>query len=141
MGLMTNGNALRQEMIVNVLAAHNNDSDTGLSAGGIVAWERLIEQLSPLIGETGLCALYARASHIASGQRHAHPAGGELRSSALLLEALSAQLSAMDSGAAHVFNTALLETFTRLLAGLIGEALTARLLKTAWAEWPDGKQS
>ncbi len=105
----------------------------------ISAWERLIEQLSPLIGEVGLCALFARARHVASPQRFPQPSGGDMRSSAILLEQLESHLAEMDPASRHAVNTQLLETFVKLLSGLIGEALTARILNTAWAARPDGK--
>lgn len=136
---MKTGDATRLEMIDEVLAAHAGNSATGPGAGGTDPWERLVAQLSPLIGEVGLCALFARARHLSSPERHPYAANAELRSSKILLETLAAQLQTMEPAQARAYNAALLATFTRLLAGLIGEALTARLLNTAWAERPDRK--
>lgn len=132
---------MRQGILYEVLTALSKDSEPDPVAAGIPAWEQLIEQLSPLIGEMGLCALFARARHLASPQRFPLPSSSDMRSSAVLLEQLENQLSEMDPAASLAFNTVLLETFVKLLAGLIGEALTARLLNTAWAARPQGKQS
>lgn len=64
-----------------------------------------------------------------------------MRSSAVLLEQLDGYLSGLDPGARLAYNRALLETFIKLLSGLIGEALTTRLLNKAWAARPHGKLS
>jgi len=137
---MTNGDPMRQGILHDVLAALSKDSVPDPRLQGIPAWEQLIEQLSPLIGEVGLCALFARARHLTSPQRFPLPSSSDMRSSAILLEQLENQLSEMDPAASAAFNTVLLETFVKLLSGLIGEALTARLLNTAWAARPDGNQ-
>jgi hypothetical protein len=138
---MINGDATRQGVLSQMLAAISNERETGAVAGCIAAWEQLIEQLSPLIGEVGLCALFARARHLANPAIHPTPTSGEMRSSAILVEQLEAQLGSMDEAAALAYNAVLLDTFTKLLSGLIGEALTARLLNTAWAARPDGKRT
>jgi hypothetical protein len=54
-----------------------------------------------------------------------------------LLQALKDQLAAVGPGQAEEANTALLTTFTKLLSGLIGEALTVRLLNAAWSGVPE----
>lgn len=136
---MNNGDPMRQGILYDLLAAVSNESDAGQVASGIQAWELLIEQLSPLIGEVGLCALFARARHLASPRRFPLPSSSDMRSSAILLEQLESQLAEMDPAASLAFNTVLLETFVKLLSSLIGEALTARLLNTAWAARPGGK--
>lgn len=136
---MNNGDPMRQGILYDLLAAVSNESDADPVASGIQAWELLIEQLSPLIGEVGLCALFARARHLASPRRFPLPSSSDMRSSAILLEQLESQLAEMDPAASLAFNTVLLETFVKLLSSLIGEALTARLLNTAWAARPGGK--
>lgn len=136
---MNNGDQLRQGIFYKVLAALSTDSKPDTAADPLPAWERLIEQLSPLIGEVGLCALFARARHLTSPQAFPQPSSSDMRSSAILLEQLERQLADMDPAARADFNMALLDTFIKLLSGLIGEALTTRLLNTAWAARPDGK--
>lgn len=136
---MNNGDPMKQGILYDLLAAVSNDGDAAPVAGGIRAWELLIEQLSPVVGEIGLCALFARARHMASPQRFPLPSSSDMRSSAILLEQLESQLAEMDPAASLAFNTVLLETFVKLLSSLIGEALTARLLNTAWAVRPGGK--
>lgn len=138
---MNNGDTMRQGVLYDVLAALSSECEPDPVAQGVPAWELLIEQLSPLIGESGLCALFARARHLTSPQSFPHPVHSEMRTCALLLEQLDGQLSGLEPAARLVLNRALLDTFIRLLSGLIGEALTTRLLNTAWAARPQGNLS
>lgn len=64
-----------------------------------------------------------------------------MRTCAILLEQLDGQLSGLEPAARLALNRALLDTFIRLLSGLIGEALTTRILNTAWAARPQGNLS
>jgi hypothetical protein len=129
----------RQQLIGQVLAAPAGTGPADAPARALDAWRRLAAHLCPLVGEAGFCALYARAVRLAPGDWPAVPLGA--RSVEALLATLAETLAAADPPQAGAANAALLETFTKLLSGLIGEALTARLLNTAWAERPDGKRT
>lgn len=137
---METSDAMRQQMIGEVLAAQPHGGRTAAETA-LRAWERLASHLSPLIGEAALCAMVARARHVTFPDLSANPAGRDLRSSAQLLECLATELAAMDAPAADMYNRALLQSFTRLLSGLIGEALTVRLMNTAWTERSGGKST
>ncbi|NHZ39390.1 hypothetical protein [Massilia aquatica] len=137
---METSDAMRQKLIDEVLAAPPQ-GDGAANELALRAWERLANHLSPLIGEAALCAMVARARHVSFPDLPAHPARGDLRSSAQLLERLASELATMDAQAADTFNRALLQSFTRLLSGLIGEALTVRLMNTAWAQRSGGKST
>lgn len=113
-----------------------NDAAYG-SADGMAhllrPWHRLADQLSPLIGESGFCALYGRAARLAApayGWLLPSPTGKSIEST---LQVLAARLAAVPGAEAGQANVVLLSTFTRLLAGLIGEALTTQLLAAAGA--------
>lgn len=134
---MENSDATRQNLIVQILAAVPEINETDPTVRGIRAWEQLVAHLQPLIGEAGLCALYARTLRLASPDDAHTAAPLALRSSTVLLEGLQLQLGAMAPESAAAFNAALLDTFTKLLSGLIGEGLTTRLLNTAWADRPE----
>ncbi|NHZ97603.1 hypothetical protein [Massilia sp. CCM 8734] len=141
---MDSSDAMRQKLIDEVLAAPSEGDVAGNRVAGeaaMGAWERLSNHLSPLIGETALCAMVARARQLTFPDLPANPANRDLRSSAQLLERLASELAAMDAQAADTFNRALLQSFTRLLSGLIGEALTVRLMNTAWAQRSGGKST
>jgi hypothetical protein len=94
-------------------------------------WLRLSEQLSPLIGENGFCALFGRALRL-SAVRYEHlRACMGARSMHELSGSLTTVLNEMEPEQATSANGALLDTFTTLLASLIGEALTKQLLTVA----------
>ncbi|MCD2519463.1 hypothetical protein LQ564_24470 [Massilia sp. G4R7] len=106
-------------------------------------WRRIAQQLCPLIGESGFCALFGRAVHMI-GPEHAWLAQQQpCRSPDQLFTALEERLGSVDAAQAGAANEALLRTFTQLLAALIGEKLTQRLLAsaTAPAEPAPGQQT
>jgi hypothetical protein len=95
-------------------------------------WKRLALQLSPLIGESGFCALFGRALRLVIPQfdwLKAVPPGKNAEQS---LVTLSGAYLTVHIDAATAANTALLNTYTQLLSALIGKALTSRLLDSAW---------
>lgn len=100
-------------------------------------WKQLASHLSPLIGESGFAALYRRAVRLVSAEHDWLIAPQASSTSDELLSALRSQLSAAEERHAKAANSALLATFTKLLAGLIGEALTIRLLHAAWTGGAD----
>lgn len=94
-------------------------------------WQQLAIQLCPLIGDSGFCALYARSARLASqqfGWLAAMQAGKSVDTLLLAMRTHFARAGAHDAALA---NAALLHTFTKLLTGLIGEALTMQLLDAA----------
>jgi hypothetical protein len=106
---------------------------TGMADGAAFTqpWLRLAEQLLPLIGESGFCALLGRAWRLAAVAEPGLGAGASLRSVAQLLESLNRILNEIGPEHAGRANAALLGTFTALLGSLIGEALTQQLLNAA----------
>lgn len=98
----------------------------------VLPWEQLSGHLSPLIGESGFAALYRRTVRLVSVQFEWLVSSTASSTAGELLGALREQLSSVDPETAHAANAALLTTFTKLLSGLIGEALTVRLLNAAW---------
>ena len=96
-------------------------------------WRRISQHLCPLIGESGFCALFGRAIHVI-GPDHAwlapqHPC----RAPEQLFASLEERMALVDAERAAKANEALLRTFTELLAALIGERLTQRLLESVSA--------
>ncbi len=94
-------------------------------------WKLLAMQLSPLIGDNGFCALYGRAARLVSVRTAQAVPAFSGKTIAGLLAALHAHFAVADALDAAGANAALLTTFTKLLAGLIGEALTKQLLDAA----------
>lgn len=131
----------RQQLIRLVLTSAAGANDAEVVAHALRIWARLAAHLGALIGEAGFCALYGRTMRLVMPH---HPCFQRLGASGpsptvdVLLAALGEHL-ASDPEQAAAANAALLDTFTRQLSGLIGEALTTRLLNTAWADEPEGK--
>jgi len=106
-------------------------------------WRRIAQQLCPLIGKSGFCALFGRAVHVV-GPEHAWLAPQQpCRAPEQLFASLEERLGSADPTRAAAASEALLRTFTQLLAALIGERLTQRLLAsaTATAEPAPGQQT
>ena len=104
-------------------------------------WVDLAAHLTPLIGEAGFCALYGRAARLAAPSDHWPAAVNGARSMDALLLSIKNNLASIEPDRAGAANLALLDSFTKLLAGLIGDGLTTRLLKSAWADRPEGNQN
>ncbi len=127
------GNPLR-EAIRTALAQGTRVPNTDTTAQATAAvWRSVTAQLAPVIGARGLDVLFGRAFHKTS---MAFPwlAVGEGRGAAgsalpRLAERLAGQAPAIAAEASFM----LLLTFTELLATLIGETLTTRLLAPVWA--------
>jgi hypothetical protein len=94
-------------------------------------WLRLSEQLLPLIGESGFCALFGRALRLSTPRFERLSSCDSARPLADLLTSLTRTLNEIGPGQAGAANDALLGTFTTLLGTLIGEALTKQLLHVA----------
>ena len=114
------------------------DATTGGAAPGLrdcepllLPWRRLAHRLSPLIGDSGFCALHGRAIRLIRSEHDWLGSAGSARTIAQLIALLDERYAAVAPGTAAVANQTLLSTFTALLATLVGEALTARLLDSA----------
>jgi hypothetical protein len=111
-----------------------NDADQTDSTGAaalVAPWMLLSEQLTPLIGESGFCALFGRAVRLSTGRFTHLGTCDSTRPVGDLLTSLTRTLNEIGHGHAADANRALLDTFTTLLGSLIGEALTKQLLHVA----------
>jgi hypothetical protein len=124
---MNKNNDKRQQLLEELMAG-GGESATGEL---LQPWRRLARQLSPLIGESGFCALYGRAGRLIAARYGWLPAGTSFKTIDVLIAALGDSFDGIEAGEARAGDIALLDTFTRLLAELIGEALTTRLLSAA----------
>jgi hypothetical protein len=111
-----------------------NDAANGIVDGLdplLQPWQQLAVQLNPLIGDSGFCALYGRSARLASQQfGWLMPLPSRTSTDALLL-GLRAHFNAAGHVEASRANDLLLTTFTKLLTGLIGGALTMQILDAA----------
>jgi len=123
----------RQQLVSGVLAVTAGVSQAEFVAQALQAWERLAAHLCPLMGNAGFTALYARSVRLVS-QRHGWVAAVQSSHSIdILFATLKENLLSADLAESGAANAELLDTYTKLLADLIGGTLTTRLLNTAWA--------
>ena len=87
---------------------------------------------APIIGHQGVVALFRRSLHLCIS-RHPRLTGTyDSVPGSLDLTALKAVLNEQSEAEVFFFGEVLLITFYELLTTLIGPALTARLLRSAW---------
>ncbi|HXE36900.1 MAG TPA: hypothetical protein VN639_00395 [Azonexus sp.] len=98
----------------------------------ISIWHDARGRLAPVIGGQGVDVLLRRSLHIAGRTLPCLAVGGPAGSSSELLAALQARLAGCETALAIEAGAAFLVTFTELLASLIGESLTERLLAPIW---------
>nr|WP_315243110.1 hypothetical protein [uncultured Albidiferax sp.] len=99
-------------------------------------WQFMAAQLEPVIGARGVGVLLDRAVHL-TGKNYpwlAHT--GPPQDQADRLSRLQACFASRGAQEAAAAGCALLVTFTELLASLIGDSLTERLLASVWLDPP-----
>jgi hypothetical protein len=96
--------------------------------------EHFARRLSPLVGDVGVAAIYARSLHLAKRQfperASGNPPDGDDGPFTRAQRFLEHQESTVAAEAAVM----LLTTVGELLASFIGEALTTRLLQETWPD-------
>jgi len=100
----------------------------------IQSWRRLADQLGPLIGDSGFCALFGRACRVVAPEFRWLADTPTCKTRDAQIHALDDMLASVAPGMAQAANTALLQTFAGLLDALIGPALARRLLAAATGE-------
>jgi hypothetical protein len=129
--------ALRKQAMRLLIRRAGPDADAAaLAAAAGRAADELARTFAPLIGRLGVDALVERAVHLVQRE---YPWLPEMRTPEQHAEGLfshvSFSLEQQDAAVAAEAAAAVLATFTHLLVRLIGEPLTARLIRQAW---PDG---
>jgi hypothetical protein len=120
--------AVRASLLV---LASQGDHEGQFAEAALALWRRIEVELSPVLGATGVAALYRRSLNQASAQQpvlaEVHDAAAQTEGFEPLRRAL-ASLSHTDAAAAIRW---LMLAFFQLLVSLIGATLTERLLKPA----------
>jgi len=133
---MTTGDTVRPALrrVLTQDAGTRTDAHA-VAAAALRAYERLAQELAPLIGEAGLNAVCARSVHLTQREfswlAPADSAGPRDAPFAHVRLSLEGQDPAVATDAA----IAVLATLGELVASFIGDSLTTRLLREAW---PDG---
>jgi hypothetical protein len=124
---------LHRELIRKTLEHHAGKSpDAEATAeAALNVWRKMSAQLAPLLGEKGVNVLFRRTLHLTrtSFRWLTIPEGDN----AALLTKFKADLKGRETADAFEASVSLLTTFIELLATLIGESLTGRLLSMALA--------
>ena len=118
------------------LSSGGDDPRTTADAA-VAAWEDIAARLEPVLGRRGAAALYRRSVHLTLAHYPWLAPAYEGPAQATELATLHAALAAQDGSAAAAASAELLVNFRALLANLIGEALSARLLAPPQPASPD----
>lgn len=135
---MDKNDANRQQLLVEMIASGHALRPQAGRRALLLPWRRMATHLSPLIGESGFCALLGRACRLVAPRFGWLSTSSPAKTIDALIDNLGDCYDRQGADTANAGNAALLDTFTRLLADLIGEALTNRLLCAATRD--DGGQ-
>ncbi len=113
-------------MINGVMAEHTE------AAAAINLWEQMATQLISLVGEDGFNSLYTRSVFLSQSIFPWLAASSLPPRTDHRFANLKTSLDGQTPAQVIKANSFLLITFTDILASLIGEQLTARILRTAW---------
>lgn len=106
-------------------------------------WEKLAAEIISIVGEAGFNSLYERSVHLVQPTFPWLPACSSPPQTGYLFTEFKMRLAEQTPAHAREANSLLLTTFTDILASLIGEQLTASILRSAWgslASVPSGKE-
>lgn len=117
----------------------NSDADAPALAEAIVAvWQEIDLALTPIVGSRGFAALYKRSIYVTG---RSHPWLMAVHDSALAsvnLADLNSVFRQQPRAVAAAGAATLFDTFHDLLVSMVGPSLTARLLRSVWADASSG---
>ncbi|EQD40071.1 hypothetical protein B1A_16602 [mine drainage metagenome] len=125
--MATNG-LLRHQMIESLMARHPK----GVVDGAIVSWEQLATHLVSIIGESGFNSLYARSVFLAQSTFPWLVASSPLPQTDDRFVELRISFEGQTPVQVSEANSLLLIIFTDVLASLIGEQLTTKIVRSSW---------
>jgi hypothetical protein len=119
---------LRRQIIENLIPQHADN----IANAAIHRWEQIATQIISIIGEGGFIALYIRSAFLTQSTFPWLPANSLSPQTDARFTVLKNCLEAQTPAQAIAANSLLLITLTDILASLIGEDLTTRILRLAW---------
>ena len=125
---MQTSELFRHRTIESLLAQHSEN----VPDAAVDLWEKMSTQIISIVGEGGFTSLYARSLHLTQS---AFPwlADSSLSPPAdQRFKKLKISFEGQTPAQATEANRRLLTTFTDILASLVGEQLTTRILRSAW---------
>jgi len=121
--------AVRTAMMDSQVAGHSQPAVAGTLAG---LYEALARHLEPIVSTAGVQAIYRRSVHLTSSEVPWIAMAADAADGAGSVTALRNCLAQQEPSSALDGARVLLVTFVDLLARLIGEGLTTRLVAQAW---------
>jgi hypothetical protein len=103
-----------------------------IGAASLQLWEHLARELISIIGEAGFESLYSRCGFLLQDEFPWLQLSKSSSQISTRLHDLKKQLDQQELALAERASRALLDTFIRLLSGLIGAGLTRNILQVAW---------
>ncbi len=122
-------NVVPRHQIIESLTARSADK---VADAAITLWAQMAVQIISIVGEGGFNSLYARSIHLTQPTCPWLPASSLSPQSDHRFAKLRLSLESQTPAQATEANRLLLLTFTDILASLIGEQLTTRILRSAW---------
>jgi hypothetical protein len=129
----------RRQLIRQRLARASGSDSKAAAEIAAQTWREMVSQIVPIIGDEGVRALYVRAVHLTKSAFPWLDGAPKLDSNQPPFAEVYPRLKELRSVEIAELTSALLITFTELLATLIGDDLTSRLTSPAWAD--DGASS
>ena len=133
-----NHEAIRRTL---VHRAGNTPDVIAVTESTLGTWHQMAVRLTPVIGAHGVDALFRRSLHITSHVFPCFDIEDKEHDGQALLNSLKARLALSDATTVAEASHAFLVNFTILLASLIGESLTERLLEPVWISLADESES
>ena len=127
---------LRQQLVKRLMA---QPSEEEVAVTAIDLWEQMATQIISIIGEGGFDSLYMRSVCLTQSTYPWLAAVLPQSKTDQRFKDLQISFEGQTPEQANAANSLLLITFTDILATLIGEQLTIRLLRSAWGEDPSEK--
>lgn len=123
----------RHAIFVRLERTGTNDADAlVVAAAAVDALGSLLSELTPLIGDQGVRALYRRSIQLSRAHFPWLASTDLLGTTSAPVADLRARLDGRSCEESRAASAALLGTLTDVLALLLGEALTHRILLAAW---------
>ena len=119
---------LRHKMIQGQLLQHSENGEDVVTH----LWEPMSVQIMAIVGEGGFNSLYARTLSLNKSEFPWLPTSPFLPKNDKRFSDLKMSLEGQTTAQMREANHLLLITFTDILASLIGEHLTSRILELAW---------
>jgi hypothetical protein len=119
---------LRHQLIERLMAQHPEK----VADAAIDLWELMATQIISIVGEDGFNSLYARSVFLAQPTFPWLATNSPSPQTDQRFAELKKRLEGQTPSQAREANSLLLLTFTSILAALIGEPLTTRILRSAW---------